>query len=77
MRLTRPSISDEVAVALGRAVVVNRWRAALLNEAAVRIGAVLDDASNAPPLTDKARDALRDAMIACVMHALALEGVPR
>ena len=76
MRLTRPSISDASAAALGRAVVANRWRGLMLRRAAKAIGAVLDDASGAPPLLDKARDELHDAMGTCLLYALSLETSP-
>jgi len=73
MQLTRPVLTFRQAAALGRAVVVNCWRAALLRKAAAAVGAVLDDASGWPPLTEKACDELRQALATITMHALTLD----
>jgi hypothetical protein len=73
MQLTRPVLTFRQAAALGQAVEVDRWRAALLRSAAVAVGAVLDDASGWPPLTEKACDELRQALATITMRALALE----
>lgn len=76
MQLTRPTLPIEQAAAIGRAVAVNRWRAAHLRQAAQAIGAVLDDAAGAPGLPEQVRDDLRAALAAVTMHALALETSP-
>ncbi len=73
MQLTRPVLKFQQAAALGQAVMVNHWRAALLRSAAAAVGAVLDDAGGWPPFTEKARDKLREALATITMHALALD----
>lgn len=76
MQLTRPVLTLGQAAAIGRAVICNRWRAAHLRHAAEAIGAVLDDATAAPMLPEKARDDLTDALATVTMYALALETLP-
>lgn len=76
MQLTRSVLTRGQAAVIGRAVAANRWRAAHLRRAAEAIGVVLDDATVAPALPEKARGDLRDALVAVTMCALTLETSP-
>lgn len=62
-----PVLTDREAETIGREASLNRWRAQMLRQAILAVGAVLDSTAGLP---ERARDDLHDALTSCVLWHL-------